>query len=434
MDEKVAPARTQPLRPTKQRTPEPSPPRRRRGRRTLFLLALIAGGVLLRLHPWTEVTQPGPAPTPGRAGRTAAPPQAIRTADAAVGDIPIVLNALGTTTSLATVTIRTQISGQLQQVAFREGQTVKAGDFLAQIDPRPYQAALDQAQGQMAKDSALLAQAQADLARFQILTRQDSISRQQVDDQQFLVHQDQAAITTDRAQIDSAKLNLAYCRIVSPIDGRVGLRQVDQGNYVQASDANGIVVITKFQPISVIFSIPEDSLPAVMKRIKAAATLTATAYDRSNTTQIATGTLATTDNQIDTTTGTIKLRASFSNEDETLFPNQFVNVQLLVDTLTGATLVPNAALQQGTPGSFVYVVNEDSTVAVRPVKTGPADASRTSVLSGLSPGEKVVIDGADRLRDGAKVEVRNGEEPTTPQPSPPREHRRRRNGTGGQSQ
>ncbi len=342
--------------------------------------------------------------------RARAPPppaQTIRDAEAVKGDIPLYVDALGTVTSLATVTVRTQIAGNLQQIGFEEGQIVKAGDFLAQIDARPYQATLAQAQAQLAKDTSLHAQAQADLARFVTLGKQDSIATQQVDDQKFLVAQDLAAMASDQAQIDAANLNIAYCRIVAPISGRIGLRQVDQGNYVQVSDTNGIVVITQIQPISVIFSTPEDNLPQIADRMKGGASLPVTIFDRANAKQLATGSLTTTDNQIDTTTGTFKLRASFANEDGALFPNQFVNVRLLVDTLSGAVVVPTAAVQLGPNGNFAYVVKDDDTVTVRQIKIGPADSGRTAITSGLAVGEKVVIDGADRLREGAKVTVRN---------------------------
>ena len=350
-----------------------------------------------------------PAPGAGRSGGS--PGQTIRDAVAAKGDIPLTVDALGVVTSLATVTVRTQIAGNLQQVGFTEGQIVKAGDFLAQIDPRPYEATLAQAQGQLAKDTALHAQAEADLARYQTLSKQNSIALQQVEDQSFLVAQDQAAMASDQAQIDAANLNIAYCRIVAPIGGRVGLRQVDQGNYVQVTDPNGIVVITQIQPISVIFAVPEDNLPQIAARLKGGATLPVTAFDRANVKSLATGTLTTFDNQIDTTTGTFKLRAGFANENDALFPNQFVNARLLVDTLSGAVVVPNAAVQLGPNGNFVYVVKDDDTVTVRNIKIGPADADRTSVSSGLAVGEKVVIDGADRLREGAKVAVRNSPAP-----------------------
>ncbi|MDQ0475141.1 MdtA/MuxA family multidrug efflux RND transporter periplasmic adaptor subunit [Labrys wisconsinensis] len=388
----------------------PKPPRRRGI--VKWLLALVVG--IACLFAWEQLEKPTPevAPSPGAGrggGRGAGlPPQTIRDAEAAKGDIPLVINALGTVTSLATVTVRTQIAGTLQQIGFTEGQMVKAGDFLAQIDQRPYQATLEQYQGQLAKDTALLAQAQADLARYQKLGRQDSIATQQIDDQKFLVTQDQAAISTDQAQIDAAKLNIAYCHIVAPVGGRVGLRQVDAGNYVQVTDTNGIVIITEIQPMSVIFSTPEDNLSQIAARLKSGASLPVTVFDRANVKQLATGSVSTTDNQIDTTTGTFKIRAMFANDDGALFPNQFVNVSLLVDTLRDAVVVPNAAVQLGPQGNFAYVVKDDDTVTVRKIVIGPADADHTAITSGLAVGEKVVIDGADRLREGAKVQVRNG--------------------------
>jgi multidrug efflux system membrane fusion protein len=386
----------------------PTPPKTRRLAKWLFVLAIAIAAFFAWQHfediaPTPDVA---PAPKAGRGGG-ANGPQTIRDAEATKGDIPLYVDALGTVTSLATVTVRTQIAGNLQQVGFEEGQIVKAGDFLAQIDSRPYQATLAQAQGQLAKDTALHAQAQADLARYVTLGKQDSIANQQIDDQKFLVAQDLAAMASDQAQIDAANLNIAYTRIVAPISGRIGLRLVDQGNYVQVSDANGLMVITQLQPISVIFSTPEDNLPQIEARLKSGATLPVTVFDRANVKQLATGSLTTTDNQIDTTTGTFKLRASFANDDGALFPNQFVNTRLLVDTLKDAVLVPSAAVQLGPNGNFVYVVKDDSTVTVRAIKIGPADSGHTSIASGLTVGEKVVIDGADRLREGAKVNVRN---------------------------
>ena len=291
---------------------------------------------------------------------------------------------------------------------------VKKGDFLAQIDPRPYQVALEidprpyqvaleQAEGQLAKDQALLKNAQLDLVRYNTLVAQNSVATQTRDTQVSLVAQDQAAIKTDQAQVDAQKLNLVYAHIVSPVTGRVGLRQVDAGNYVQTSDPNGIVIVTQLQPISVIFTLPEDNLPAVLKQLHAGASLAATAYDRTGTTELGKGNLETVDNQIDTTTGMVKLRAIFDNEQEILFPNQFVNVQLLVDTLRDTNIVPSAAIQHGAPGAFVYVVKPDQTAAVQQVKLGPGDGQHIAVLDGLQPGEKVVVDGSDRLREGAKV-------------------------------
>ena len=377
-------------------------PRRGRLRAILLMLALVAAALLGWRYWQGGGTQPAPQPT-NAAGQA----QTVRDAPATTGEMPITIDALGAVTPLATITVKTQISGRLMEVGFQEGQMVKAGDFIAQIDQRPYQAALALAQGQLAKDTALLAQAQSDLTRYETLRKQDSIATQQVSDQQFLVTQDKAAIAADQAQIDTANLNIAYCRIVAPIDGRVGLRMVDAGNYVQPSDATGIVVITEIDPISVVFATPEDNLPQISARLNSGAKLPVEAYDRANTKHLASGTLATFDNQIDLTTGTFKLRAMFANPDGVLFPNQFVNVRLLVDTLTGAVLAPNAAIQIGPSGSYVYVVKEDSTVAVRQVTTGPSDAKNTVICTGLAAGENVVTDGVDRLREGAKVAVRN---------------------------
>jgi multidrug efflux system membrane fusion protein len=304
---------------------------------------------------------------------------------------------------LATVTVKTQINGYLMSVGFKEGQHVNKGDFLAQIDPRPYQVALEQAEGQLGKDQALLKNAQHDLERYNTLVAQNSIARQTRDTQVSLVAQYQAALVSDKAQIDAQKLNLVYAHITSPVTGRVGLRQVDPGNYVQTSDPNGIVVVTQTQPISVIFTLPEDDLPAVLKQLHAGAQLPTTAYDRTGLHQLGIGRLETVDNQIDTTTGTVKLRAIFDNPDETLFPNQFVNVKLLVETLRGVDIVPNAAIQRGAPGTFVYLVQPNQTVSVQKVTLGPTDGQHIVVTQGLKPGDKVVTDGADRLKDGAKV-------------------------------
>jgi len=361
----------------------------------LLVLAIIGVGV------WYY---PKPENQPKTAGRNQfGGPTPVGVATVQKGDMPVTLTGLGTVTPLATVTVKTQINGYLVTVAFQEGQMVKKGDFLAQIDPRPYQVALEQAEGQLAKDQALLKNAQLDLQRYNTLVAQNSIATQTRDTQVSLVSQDQAAIKTDQAQVDAQKLNLVYAHIVSPVTGRVGLRQVDAGNYVQTSDPNGIVVVTQLQPISVIFTLPEDNLPAVMKQVHAGAALPVTAYDRTGTTELGKGRLETVDNQIDTTTGTVKLRAIFDNEQEILFPNQFVNVQLLVNTMKGVDIVPTAAIQHGAPGAFVYVVKPDQTAAVQKVKLGPGDGQQIAVLDGLQPGEKVVVDGSDRLREGAKV-------------------------------
>jgi multidrug efflux system membrane fusion protein len=325
------------------------------------------------------------------------------------GEISVSLNALGTVTPLATVTVRPQLSGYLTQVAFTEGQLVKKGDFLAQIDPRPYQIALEQAQGQLARDQALLKNGYIDLARYQKLNAQDSIARQQVDTQQSLVQQYQGTILSDQAQVDTAKLDLDYCHITAPVTGRVGLRQVDQGNYVQTSDTGGLVVITQLQPISVIFTIPEDNIPLVQQEVQAGHSLQVAVYDRSNTRRLTTGTLSTFDNQIDTTTGTVKLRAQFDNTDNALFPNQFVNVVLRVKTEQAQAIVPMAAIQHGSTGAFVYRVKQDNTVAVQAVGIGVTSGDDVEVLSGLAAGDKVIVDGVDQLREGSKVVISDAE-------------------------
>jgi multidrug efflux system membrane fusion protein len=367
----------------------------------LILLGLAAGA---GWYLWTRhATQGAARGGQGRAAQT--PPQPVGAATIDKGDIRIVLNELGTVTSLDSVTVLSQISGQLTEVGFKEGQMVRKGDFLAQIDPRPYQVALEQAQGTLAHDQALLAQAQADLKRYQTLGRQDSIAQQQLDDQRYLVAQYTGTVQTDQGSVDNAKLNLVYCHIVSPIDGQIGLRLVDPGNYVQVGGTTGIVMITQMQPISVLFSVPEDNLPDIIPRMRSGATLSVEAYDRANVRHLETGQLGTLDNQIDTTTGTVKSRALFANPDELLYPNQFVNARLLVNTMQNTIRVPVQAVQRGEPGTYVYVINADNTVSVRPLKVGPADGGFMAVLSGLQPGEKVVTDGTDRLRDGAAVTV-----------------------------
>jgi multidrug efflux system membrane fusion protein len=341
----------------------------------------------------------------------------VGTAPVQKGDMPIIDNALGTVTPLATVTVQTQINGQLIEVGFQEGQMVNKGDFLAQIDPRPYEVALEQAQGQLAKDQAALADAELDLARYKKLVAQNSIASQTLDTQAATVAQDKGTVQTDQAQVDAQQLNLVYCHIIAPVTGRVGLRQVDAGNYIQTSNTTGIVVITELQPISVIFALPEDSLPAVLKQVHAGQTLQAVAFDRTGTTQLDVGQLSTIDNQIDPTTGTVKLRAGFSNQSLNLFPNQFVNIQLQVDTLKGTEIVPSSAIQSGAPGSFVYVVKPDNTVAVQVVTVGPDNGQNVAVTKGLQPGQVVVTDGADRLKDGASVQVVPASSQTPGQPA-----------------
>ncbi|HVV39655.1 MAG TPA: MdtA/MuxA family multidrug efflux RND transporter periplasmic adaptor subunit [Nitrobacter sp.] len=405
----------QPVKPFQTPQPVETPPvaqRKPRHRLTWFILLilLLAAGALW----WRHHEQ---APHAARNGRVAQP-MSVATGTVGKGDIGISLNALGTVTSLATVTVRTQISGYLMKIDFKEGDEVKKGDLLAEIDPRPYQAALAQANGNLTRDQALLKGAQVDLTRYQGLAAQNAVPHQTLDTQVALVAQYQGTVEADRAAVQAAQVNLQYCHIVSPIDGRVGLRQVDQGNYVTPGDTNGLVVITQLHPISVLFTVPEDNLQAIAKRLQAGATLPATAYDRSDSHKIADGTLQTFDSQIDATTGTIKLRALFPNEARTLYPNQFVNIRLLVDTHSNVDVMPTAGVQRGVPGTFVYLVNPDSTVSVRKVSLGVTDGQRVEVLSGLSPGDRMVIDGADKLRDGAKVVVRAEPADSSTNPTP----------------
>jgi multidrug efflux system membrane fusion protein len=321
------------------------------------------------------------------------------------GDIRLTLRALGAVTPLTTVTVTTQINGLLMSVGFKEGQLVHKGQFLAQIDPRPYQVALEQDEAELARDAATLAQAQMDLARYKTLSDQSSIARQTYEDQVWTVKQDQGTVDYDKAQVKAQQLNLTYCHIVAPSDGRVGLRQVDPGNYVQTSSTTGIVVLTLLKPTTVEYSVPEDSLPQIMARVQAGAKLPVTAFDRANVVQLATGEFEAIDTQVNTTTGTVMLRANFDNADGSLYPSQFVNVVMLLDTLKDAVTVPVAAVQRGAPGTYVYLVNADNTVSVHPIKLGAQDGDFFAVDSGLSPSDRVVTDGADRLRDGAKVTI-----------------------------
>jgi multidrug efflux system membrane fusion protein len=319
------------------------------------------------------------------------------------GDINIILKGLGTVTPLATITMRTQISGYLSEVKFTEGQWVNKGDVLAVIDPRPYEAALEQAQGQLLQAQAQFREAQIDLDRYVTLSAQDSISKQQVDAERALVAQYEGLTKTYQGSVDNAQLNLAYCHVTAPVSGRVGLRLVDQGNYVTPGDANGLVILTQVKPITVIFTLPEDNIPAVLKQQRSGAEIPVDAWNRDSTVKLATGRLSTVDNTVDTTTGTFKLRATFRNDDEALFPNQFVNVSMLLDVERGVTVIPTSAIERGQQGSFVYVVGDDNKVAARDVKLGSTEGERVAVASGIHVGEKVVVDGADRLKDGMEV-------------------------------
>ncbi len=375
--------------------------RRRWPLAVLLVAVAIGAAVWIFRRPAESLTPPG-----GRGGRGA---EVVPVAVASVTkqDIQVTINALGTVTPLATVTVQAQASGQILQVPFVEGQSVRKGDLLVQIDPRPYEAALAQAEGQLAKDKAALEEARMDLVRYEELVQKKSINRQQAEDQKWIVQQNEGAVHVDQAQVDMARINLGYCRIVSPTDGRIGLRLVDPGNIVQAGSGStaNLAVITRMRPMAVIFALPEDNLPAVYARQHGGAKLPVQAYDRSGAHLLDTGTLLAIDSQINTSTGTVNLKAQFPNERENLFPNQFVNVVLRTDVLTDAVAVPSAAIQRGAKGTYTYVVKADKTVAMTPVKLGATDGTLVAALSGLTPGDRVVVDGADKLRDGATVSI-----------------------------
>ncbi len=330
---------------------------------------------------------------------------AVTATAATQSDFPVYLNGLGPVTALRTVTVRSRVDGELIHVAFKEGQMVNAGDFLAEIDPRAFQAQLMQAEGQMLRDEALLKNAETDLVRYKTLLEQDSIAAQQTVTQESLIKQYRGTVEMDRGLVANAKLQLSYARITAPITGRLGLRLVDQGNIVHASDANGLAVITQIQPIAVVFTLPEDELQSVMKQFRSGEGVAIEAYDRKGKVKLAQGQLLAVDNQIDTSTGTIKLKGQFANEDGALFSNQFVNIKMYMDTLHSVTIIPTAAIQRGVIGTFVYVVKEDQTVSVQPLILGPTEDEKVAVLEGLQPDERVVVDGADKLREGMKVKL-----------------------------
>ena len=371
----------------------------------LVVLAAVGGYFVFR-----SLAPAPPAESQSASGRPGGPPGAkqptpVVALPASTGEIDVYLTGLGTATPLRTVAVKSRVTGQLMRVLFQEGEIVKEGQLLAEIDPRPFQVMLVQAEGQMARDKALLENARLDLERYRTLFQQDSVPKQQLDTQDSLVRQYEGAVRVDQSQIDNARLQLVYARITAPISGRVGLRQVDPGNMVTGTEPNGLVVIAQLQPISVVFSIPQDNVSAVMKRMQSGDKLPVDAWDREQKAKLATGVLASVDNLVDPTTGTVKLKAEFANADNALFPNQFVNVRMKLDTLRDAIVIPSAAIQRGAQGMFVYVVKSDQTVTVRPVKLGPVDGQRMAVSEGLAPGELVVIDGMDRLREGALVEV-----------------------------
>lgn len=360
--------------------------------------------------------------------KTGVPVQVVSTAVAEQGDMPEILNELGTVTPVATVTVLPQLSGYLTEVGYKEGQDVKKGQFLAQIDPRQYEISKQQAQAQLAKDQASLDQARTDFARFTQLYQKKSIAEQTYMDQKFLVEQDEAAIKADQANIAQFDLDLAYCRITAPVDGRVGLRLVDPGNYVTPSSSTGIVVITTMKPTTVQFSVPQNELGKVLERFNSSEKLPVTVYNSDNTKKLATGTLYAISNQMATSTGTITLRATFPNDDEALYPNEFVNAQLLVDTLHHAVLVPTPAVQTGAPGHYVFLVNGDHTVSVHKVTPGPSNGQYTVILAGLSAGQTVVTDGTDRLSEGAKIRVAHPQHASAPVSTAPRQSARLKHG------
>jgi multidrug efflux system membrane fusion protein len=391
--------------------------------KTLVGIVLIAALGIGGYYYWQWRMTPSPTAaagaTKGGFGGPGAPARAtpVVAANAQQGDIDVIVNGLGTVTPLRTVTVRTRVDGELIKVLFQEGQLVKQGDLLAEIDPRPFQVQLQQAQGQLARDKALLENARLDLERYKTLFQQDSIAKQQVDTQASLVRQYEGAVTVDMSAIANAKLQLDYSKINAPISGRIGLRLVDPGNIVRSGDQNGIVVITQLQPVAVLFTVPQDLLPSVMKRIQSGDEISVEAWDREQRTKLADGRLASADNQVDPQTGTVKLKAQFENADGGLFPNQFVNARMKLDTLHDMVIVPSAAVQRGAQGMFVYVVKPDNTVELRTVTLGPLDGQRQAINNGLRAGETVVTDGVDRLRPGAQVEVASAR----PEAKPPAE-------------
>lgn len=392
-------------------------PQRPRKRGFVWMLLLLAVAGVAGYAVW-RASQPNLIATPagggggrgggrGRGGAGAFGPTPVVVAKAATANVPVYLTGLGNVAAFYTVTVKTRVDGQLMSVKFKEGDYVKQGQVLAEIDPRPFQVQLDQAEGTLARDQALLTNAKLDLKRYQTLLAQDAIPQQQLDTQVATLGQIEGNIKTDVANVNSAKLNLTYAQIVAPIAGRLGLRLVDPGNIVHASDANGLFVITQLQPISALFTIPEDSLPQVMRKLRSGAHLQVDAFNRDNSEKLASGTLVTVDNQIDQSTGTSRLKAVFPNTNNSLFPNQFVNLRLLVDTKKSEVVIPSVAIQHGQQGPFVFLVGADSKVTMQVVKPDIAlDNDSTSIASGLSDGDAVVVDGTDRLQNGSPVRIR----------------------------
>lgn len=381
-----------------------SAPRSNKARWVWLAVLVVAAGAVYYFWPKIKAywSAPAAAPTTGRGKRGGGTTPVVATR-ARKGNIGVYYSGLGAVTPIYTVTVKSRVDGQLMNVLFKEGQMVKKGDLLLEIDPRPYQVQLDQAQGQLLHDQALLKNAHVDLDRYKVLLNQQAIPEQQYATQEALVTQYEGTIKTDQAAIDNAKLNLVYAHITSPIDGRVGLRLVDPGNIVHAADTNGLLVITQMDPISVIFTIAEDQLPPVLERMHAGAHLQVEAWDRDLKNRLGQGTLETIDNQIDPTTGTLRLRATFENKAGRLFPSQFVNARLLVEEKTGVILIQNAAIQRNTNSTYVWLVKPDSTVTVRTVTVGVTESDQTQIASGLEPGDELVMVGVDRLQEGSRV-------------------------------
>ena len=395
---------SQPVKPTSPERARPRTTKLSRRRRLVWLAVLLVVGLgIYFVWSRTKTTQSPSSTTKKGKGGAGGAPVPVVAAKSHTGDIGVYFTGLGSVTPIYTVTVKSRVDGELMSVNYKEGDLVRQGDLLAQIDPRPFEVQLTQAQGQLIKDQATLDNARIDLKRYQTLVSQQAIPEQQFATQQATVTQDEGIVKTDQGTIDSANLNITYSHITAPITGRIGLRLVDPGNIVHATDTNGLLVITQIQPISVIFTIAEDQLPIVVQKMNAGQRLTVDAYSRDMTTKIASGTLTTLDNEIDPTTGTLRLRATFDNQDNALFPNQFVNARLLVQEKRGVTLVPTAAIQRNSQATYVYVVKPDSTVTVRQITVGTTEGDNSEVTSGLTPGEVVVMTGVDKLQEGTKV-------------------------------
>jgi len=401
---------------------------RPRGRRLRWVVVLVAL-ILIAFILWHVLAQ--------KPHRRVVAAQVVTVAQAVRGDMPVILNELGTVTPTATVTVvpNQAVSGYLTDVPFKEGQDVEKDQLLAQIDPRPYQAAVDQAIGTLQRDQGLLDEAKTDLARYEKLVTENSIARQQAEDQVYVVRQDEGTVKLDQAALETAKLNLAYCRITAPVTGRVGLRLVDPGNYITGSSSTGLAIITTIKPTTVEFTVAQNDLAKVEERFRTPGVkLPVTAYNSDNSGKLATGTLYAINNQMTMSTGTVTLRAMFPNDDEALSPNEFVNVQLLVDTLHQVVLAPTSAVLTGAPGNYVYLVNKNNTVSVHKVTVGPSDGKNTVISSGLNVGDSVVTEGTDRLSDGARIAVAPTPAPEkSPAPEAPRPAKKTHGGDASSS-